>query len=255
MLYHENKITTPQQKLRRLSGRALRVIRRHRDRHETVAAFEKTLVPKTEDFNKYYEQKITRESAAKSALEEGYAVTRNLRLANNGWIDLLKRDVSDFDADQYSSQSVVPDDVINAASGIIEFVRYYQEHAEEPLAYGNELVDSLSVLLQTTREKWEQAQDAMAGQQELKAVTRKAALKLHNELKALRSVLRRVLGPSHRDYQKLRVLRGRELALEDEEVTEVTEVTESDVPPPDDSIPFSEMPTQPGIQPFVASPQ
>lgn len=252
MIIENNKVTTPQQKLRRLSGRALRIIQRHKERHEIVAAFEKTLVPKTEDFIRCYEQKAARESASKVTLDEGYATTRNLRLASNGWVDLLKRDVADFDTDRYSSQSTVPDDVMNAASGILEFVRYYQEHSEEPLAYSSELIESLTVLLQTTREKWEQAQDAMTEQQELKATTREAAARLHDELKALRSVLRRVLGTSHRDYQKLRVLRGRELTLDE---SEMPETTDTEFPPENDNVPISEMPTQPGIQTFIASPQ
>jgi hypothetical protein len=242
----ENRIATPQQKLLRLSGRALRVIQRHKERHELVAAFEKTLVPKTDIFTECYEQKAARKSAAKNLLKEGYVVTRDLHLEKNGWIDLLRRDVAEFDPEPYSTRSSVPDDVINAASGIIEFVRYYQEHSDRPLVYGSELLASLTILLESTQEKWEQAQDAMAKQQELEAATREAAVKLNDELKALRSVLRRVLGSSHRDYQKLRILHGRKLAVQEDEETEAAE---------NDNIPLSETPIQPGVQPFIAASQ
>jgi hypothetical protein len=240
-MYLIDKFATAQQLLLRLAKRALRIIQRHKERHELVAAFEKTLVPKTEDFNRCYEEKAARESASKKTLKEGYAVSRNLYLANNGWIDLLRRDVAEFDPEPYSSKSLVPDDVMNAASGILEFVRYYQEQSEEPLAYGSELIESLTILLQTTREKWARAQNAMAEQQELKAATRQSAVDLHDELKALRKVLRRVLGTSHRDYQKLRILHGRELAVDEDEVSETTDTA------------ISEMPTQPGVPPFIAS--
>jgi hypothetical protein len=220
MLINETRTTVPQSKLRRLSGRAIRVFDRHKQKYSSIAAFETTLIPSVEQFVECYEGKTAGEIGAKKARNDSYAAVRELYLAGKNWISLLKRDITDLNVDQLSSTLSVPDDVINAATRMIELVTSHEQHSEDKLRYGAALIEEMTALVEAAQSKWAQAQESMVAQQELQAVAREKADTLNKELVVFRAVLRRVLGSSHRDYQMLRVSRYKEIDTDEDEATE-----------------------------------
>jgi hypothetical protein len=78
-------------------------------------------------------------------------------------------------------------------------------------------------------EKWRNAQDLLAEEQELRNKIRETAIEAQNGLVSLRKTLRNTLGRSHRDCQKLRLSRGKGDELQSaEQLESITSTGEND---------------------------
>jgi hypothetical protein len=215
-MLNEKKSAVSQSKHRRLSGRAIDVLERHKDDSVSIAAFEGSLPLAVDGYVTRYEQKIAIENENERLIAAAIFALGNLDEAGQNWVAILKKDLVNFEVEQFSSHSFVPDDVMNVAQRIIDLVKSYQESTENKLSYGSMLIEDMTTLLQTAKTAWKQVQEGKTALQELQSQTRAAAENLEKELVAFRRVLRRVLGSKHRDYQILRRDRGKDIEVEDE---------------------------------------
>lgn len=198
-----------QWRLGRAARRAVRVVERHRDKSQVVAEYDATLAPKVSAYLALLDKVNAMTANQRRTLAEARARVAELYRAVATWLGLLARDMPEVDMGEPDGDSRVLDDVMRRATTLIENVRLHGERGAQPLSYAQALTTELETLIARATEANRVAEDARAELQERRRDLRAIASGLHDELIALRRVLRSVLGSTHVDYQKLRLNRIR----------------------------------------------
>lgn len=203
MLISDEKSYVARWKLLRQAARAVAVQARHADKSPALRTFGTTLVPCAKKYMAVEDELAAADQRDGRELAQAKAGVDSLRSKIRMWMGLLVRDVTSFDATPFTERFTVPEDVTSSARQLVHLVQSGGT-GDEPLPYAEELVADLTEAIQHATKEQEEAQDSLARVQELRAESRKLGLELQGHLVALRRVLRNVLGPSHRDYQRLR---------------------------------------------------
>ena len=193
------RISVPLSLLRRFASRAIEIIERHGEKHGAIAAYKATLIPAAEAFNQLYDVTQLGDTERRREVTEAREAAETLRRQVVAWGARLQRDIPGIELSTFHSSSTPPDDIIEAASTVLEKARSHGN-----LAYLEPLVADVDSALATAIKEREEAQSLLATRQENAAELRRLAHELQAELVALRRTLRAVLGASHRDVHKLR---------------------------------------------------
>jgi hypothetical protein len=193
--------TVPMIKLRRLAPRAGSVIRAHAPEHAELKPFELTLLPLTQTYVSAYDQRGALEPDESKLVTAGRDAVAHARTRMQAWMPNLRRNNPDlaFEPKQ------VPEDLFAEIGRVLLLV---EARDEATLPYRDALLDDVGSALSEARAAWQLAQRTLAEQQRARARLRGLAIELYEELKALRQTLRKTLGTSHRDYQRLRTARA-----------------------------------------------
>lgn len=188
-------------KLQVLAERAKRILGKHKGSHPAIQVYETTLPLLVEQFETAFNAVQAHRIQKSSQLRGGKATVDSLLFAVRVWLAAVKRDVPDFALDP-DLDRLSPDKVLKYAESMLEVVR---SPSGQGLPYAATLVESVTPLIGQARIDWESAQKALGELQELRRALRVQSSALDQELVAFRTALRIVIGPSHRDYQLLRV--------------------------------------------------
>jgi len=194
-------------------------LERHKESDAVLAVFEPTLVPAAERYVALYEEDRLLATSQRGSSRERDALVTKLRGRTLAWMVALERDIPDFQPTDYASQPDMPDEVIDAARGVLMAVARHPS-TEAPLRYAETLTAELSGLLVQTQQHATGVDGARVDQQGLTGDLRVAAVELHRQLRLFRRAVKRVLGATHRDYLRLKVRTLREGDEEDVDVVD-----------------------------------
>jgi hypothetical protein len=195
---------TPHWKLRRLASRAARVAKRRKTESPAIAAFEQTIVPKSEKYSATYDECMKFAARWKKEMSEGRSSVAALLKQIQMWAPLLKRDVPGFDGTTYGDQPQVPDDVIEDGERMASVIDEFRDNQGNPLPYQKPALDEFGPALQAAVKEWAEAEAADSEYQRLLAAVRTQADDLQLDLVAFRRSLLATVGRADKDYQKLR---------------------------------------------------
>jgi hypothetical protein len=193
-------------KLRRLSGRAIQVLERHKAAEPAIAAFEPSLVPAAQAFKDAYDKARAHRVSRAMATGTGDEAIASLLKTMRGWLGPLAKDIPGFDARDFGNKPNVHDDVIADAHRLLQVVDRVVEDGVE-LAYIEALHQDLEPAIATAEVEVGALGTCGADQAVLTRAVREAAATLQAELVAFRRTLRAHIGTSHPDYHRLRATR------------------------------------------------
>lgn len=196
-----------QKKLRRLAGRALRVLERHIAAHPALQILEPTLRPAVSDFVVAHSAVAGHRTNASGQTSVIHRAATTLRDRMQLWAALVQHGMPDLDPDTLRVTVGPPDDLLNAAADMLGMLDDESTRIGS-LAYAQEMRADIAGAMELLTAEQQALQDSLAREQQLRAAARLAGARLHDELIALRLVLAKLLGRSHRDYQKLRMTKG-----------------------------------------------
>lgn len=204
---------TSQWKLRRLAGRAKRVVERHAATHGPIAAYRERLIPLTTGFSRSYDGVKRFKVTWQREMAEGRGASAELVQVMRAWLPRLSADIPQFDRSTFADTRV-PDDIEEDATRLRETVEDFQEVAASggnslsALPYAEQLLSELDPAMTKAAKEWAEAENADEQYQKALKETRGLASQLNDELVKFRQTLLNVLGRSHTDYQKLRASRA-----------------------------------------------
>ena len=215
------KTKLTQWKLRRLGPRAVRVLERHKDKADSLAAFEAPLTEANAKYKESYDRLRVLEASRATELAEGKKTVQELYKKMRGWVSIVAMNgqISGFDAGSYGDNPGVMDDVIHDAEALIELVT---DHAES-VPSSDALLAELSQALQIATTEWTEAESLGQEYQEIVKQNRVNANNLHDILVAFRSTLASVIGRADPDYQRLRSSKIDRTVLEEGEEEDLPE--------------------------------
>ena len=196
-------VVVAQWKLRTLGLRAMRIGPRVAQLDEGLAALSELLVASAQTFIETYDAARAFEAQRGAEMEQGRSAIEALNTRVRVWFGALQRDVPGFESARIEGSIDQPDLLLADAQRMLEVV----QAQDGTLAYADKLVTQLSSAMEQAETQWTGAREAIAKQQELRAVARTHALELHKQLVVFRRALRAVVGSSHHDYQNLRTSR------------------------------------------------
>lgn len=231
------------EKLNEQCRRAADIIERHYQKAPAIESQKSVLMPIIDHYLDEQEQLALLRARGKQALEEGNGSVKDLYRSMRSWFGQLRIMVAGFDRGDFRCDPESPDSVIGAADRLIDFVRSHRDAVDTAGGAGGQagteaggdandgtgagpanaggtgagmqsaflarIVEDLGTRRNAAHEKWIEAQDCLAEEQELRNSIRESAIEVQHALAAIRRALRNTLGTSHRDYQKMRLSRGR----------------------------------------------
>jgi len=197
--------STPQWKLRRLAPRAKRVLERRSAESTVLATFQSTLPAKANAFIAAYDATAKYENAWRREMAEGKGAVAALVKDVRSWLPLLVRDVPGFDPSTFGDNPDVPDDVLEDAGRLVEFLEEATYAQGKPLSYANDASAALTTSLTSANKEWSEAEEADSKYQGLLKNVRATAAVFDKEIQAFRLSLSRAVGRTDKDFQKLRV--------------------------------------------------
>lgn len=216
---------TPRWKLERQAARGLAILDRHVGEDPAIDSFVETFKPVALEYLAAQHKLYSRTPGNAIEMAESHEAIRQLERKIRVWLGPLERDIVGFSSGDYTQHLDVPEDIINAAEGLVHYVTELEATGRAP-AYANDVVETLTAAVEHAKTQLHEARGDLANVQELRSHARELAVQLHKELVAFRRVLRNLLGDSHRDYQ---LLRTSQVSHGDDE-DEILEALESDEP-------------------------
>jgi hypothetical protein len=218
-MYKEAKsLSVPQWKLRRIAGRALRVLDDHGPHSAIIASYDTSVRAAVATFVQAHDALAVRSTDVHALGRTSNHALGALLRAMRGWVGVVARDLPGF-APLALPDHPTPDDLLAQTDQLLEVVQQLDATA----TWRDALVNDLEALLERSRDGLHQLRTGRATVQALQARNREAGAALQAQLVPFRRSLRAVLGPSHLDYQSLRVSRVRDTDDADRVVESVAE--------------------------------
>jgi hypothetical protein len=196
-------ISVTQWKLRRLASRALRVLERRKEENPLFAAYEYSLVPAAENFIKAYDSLSRYKVNVKKEKTESKVAARDLFLTTRGWLPLLKRDIPQFNEQDFNNTQLM-DDILEDGNRLYDFVTDYRNSEGNELPYAQDCLAGIDEKLTAALKEINEAENADSVYQAMRKHSRNSAVQLQSEIVAFRKSLAVIAGRNSTDYQKLR---------------------------------------------------
>jgi hypothetical protein len=224
-MYKKPNHRTPIYALAVLGPRAMQVIDRHKS-IPVIGAYEATLGPKVARFKEVHERLTSLSVAYKQQVALSAAEIEALEAATETWSSHMQVDVS-FDSEDIAiTETRSADATLGNATHVIALFR---ERSELP--YAAQALSDLEAKHESAKAAYDAAQARRVAVQETQRELQTLAADVHGTLVQLRKAVRKMLGSSHFDYQRLRATVGRPTSTDppDEELPET--VPDSSEPP------------------------
>ena len=152
--------STTHWKLRRLAPRALRVLERRKNESPIIMAYAGSLTAKAQAYIEVYDTAARFGAQWNKELAEGRSAVSIALRTMRGWLPLVQRDAPGFDGADYGDKPAVPDDVIEDAGRLHDFVQDYRDAAGQPLAFREACLAQLGPAVQNAAREWAEAEAA-----------------------------------------------------------------------------------------------
>ena len=169
-----------------------------------MSVFAITLPPKADGFILACDAAGKNNPTWKREGAEGKGAVAALLKTMQSWLPLVMRDVPSFSQSEYGDTPGVPDDVIEDAGRLRDFVSDARGRDGTPLSYRDACLADLDEKMRVAEREWIEADAADKRYQALLEGVRATGEALDSELIALRRHLAVHSGRNDRDYQKLR---------------------------------------------------
>jgi hypothetical protein len=224
--------STSQWMLDRLAERTPEVVQRNEGKSELIAGFGATVAATAVEYRTQYASVTLLEKDVRRRTADAKPHVEALSAAASGWVLPLSEHLGNFDVLPLT-RTDVPTDVTTQAERLIEHMRFATTGPETVLPYADQMVAHLQPLIESATQAHRAQQDALVELQERRRQLRLIGARFEDELIAFRRVLKKVLGPTHRDYKYLsprRTRRDEAAATELDQTPEQTPETPEPAP-------------------------
>jgi hypothetical protein len=215
-MYNKKPNSPPIYALALLGPRAMQVIDRHKST-PAIGAYEMTLGPKVGRFKEVHHELKQLVVTYKRQADLSAAAIEALEVTTRDWDAHLQVDTSYDSEDIAITETRTPDASLANATSVMAL---YREHGELP--YAAQALSDLEEKSSNAKAAYDAQQAGRVAVQEKQRELQSIAAGVQAELVKLRRALRRLLGSSHFDYQRLRVSTARADADVPDETTPVT---------------------------------
>lgn len=197
--------TISQVTLRRLAGRSVAVLERHKDRQPALGAFVGSLDTDAHAFIEAYDAVMAGTSGRKRRSATGTSAVKELARKARMWLAHLHKDVPNFDRSEFLRAPSVSDDVINDAKRMLAVADEYEQNRAGELPYAEAMRADLEEAIAALHLADQSHTNNRSEFAQMLKTARDAAMAFHQELVAFRRTLAAEVGRKHPDYQRLRM--------------------------------------------------
>lgn len=195
-------------KLRRLAGRAIRVVDRRKGQSRALAVCEASLPAKARAYMEAYDGASRYGGTYRRELAEGKNAAAGLLAKIMAWVPLAARDIKGMIAGDFGDQRNVPDDIVDDADRLYDLFDEHRDDLGAPLAYREAALADLGPAIDAATKEWGEAETADKRYQDMLRTVRQTAVAFDDDLKPFRRSLAAVTDRKDKDYQKLRASRA-----------------------------------------------